>query len=133
MANISKIIEEQENKISTMFTELEIFFAFSNEQFKNGKKEGVTYVKYLSGMLVPKENVDRLNDELKRINYETQQCFQQQISMNKYIRYELINHEVFYTGDTASILGLVQLYYPNCTIEDIQKIYLKVLKSNPNL
>lgn len=123
MTAISQIEKERETKVSAMFEELGVFFAFSNEQFEKSRKEGVTYVQMPYGMIAPKENAQRIHEAFDRIHNQTQASFKQQVPMEEYILHELWNHECFYTGNYSEILDQIQLYYPECMIQDIRKVF----------
>lgn len=123
MSTISQIKEECQSKISAMLAELGVFFAFSNQQFDEHKKEGVTYVQMGMGMIAPKENAKLVREAIDRINAETGEAYRERVPINEYILYELYNHECFYTGNYSEILELVQFHYPDCTIENIWEVY----------
>lgn len=123
MRAISRINEERKAKMSAMFEELGVFFAFSNEQFAKNSKKDVSYASMGGGMFVPRENAKLVLQRFDNIHNETVQKFKEQVSSDDYILYELHNHECFYTGDYPEILEVVQSYYSDCTLEDIRKVY----------
>ena len=59
-----------EEKTSKTLKENGAFFAFSNKQFNENKKEGVKYVRLYSGLIAPEENVKKILNELDKINKE---------------------------------------------------------------
>ncbi len=120
---IKEIRKVQSDKMSALFEKLGIFFAFSDEQFEVKRKEGVTYVHYYAGMLIPKENVALWVKESDRVSRETGEMLREHIPMDKYILHEMLDHEVFYTGSPSEILDNVQSCYPECSLEDINKVY----------
>lgn len=120
---ISEIHDGQQKKISAMFEEFGIFFAFSEQQFEQSRKEGVEYVSGFGGMIIPKENVKLLNGRINRIHEETAARMRKHVPMEEYILYELYNHEAFYTGEVNEVLKLARSYYPDCTLENVYKVY----------
>jgi len=92
----------QESEVSAAIKKHRVFFAFSNEQFAEGKtplKEGEKYVRCLSGGFIPNSEVKEFFDTLDSIvkNYNTQA----KKLKKDHILYELFNHECFYTGDIS--------------------------------
>ena len=123
MKSISELKKEQQDKLSAIFEKYGIFFAFSNEQFNSQKKEGVTYVRGVGGMLIPKENAKDFVDAFSRYSKDCETEYQEHVSMNDYIAYELVNNEAWYTGDISVAFEAVQILYPECTIEDVRRVY----------
>ncbi len=75
------------------------FFAFSNKQFNEKKKDGVKYVSLYGGLIAPKENVKQL---LKDIDKAHADGIKQDIAENgikAIIMRELANHEAQLTQD----------------------------------
>ena len=67
MKYLSDYTEEKTTKI---LNDNGAFFAFSNKQFKERKKEGVLYSRLYGGLIAPKENVKKIFIELDKINKE---------------------------------------------------------------
>ena len=91
------------------------FYAFSTSQFNENKVEGVTYTQTGSGMLVPKENIKVLIEELNKIHEEG---IKQDIKENgilKIIKRELRNHECGYTG--GATCWIVKSYSANKSLK----------------
>ncbi|MCK9370253.1 hypothetical protein M0R04_10135 [Candidatus Dojkabacteria bacterium] len=97
------------------------FFAFSNKQFDEQKKDRIKYSNCGMGMICPSENVKTLLDELDRA-YKN--GIEKDIAENGYtniVKRELNNHEAYYTQDitdTCNALG----DYP-ITKENIYKVF----------
>lgn len=125
MKTIDEIKKEQEEKLSALFKELGIFFAFSQEQFDSHKKEGVTYVAGDLGMILPKENVKAFYDRHGKLIDEEIAQLKANVPLDDFIRHELWNHECFYTGNYGEIFELVKAYYAQCTMEDIKRVFYK--------
>lgn len=120
---IEQIHEEHQKKLSVMFEEFGVFFAFSKQQFEQSRKEGVEYVRGVADMIIPKDNVKLVGQRLKLIHEEVTSLMREHIPMEKYILYELHNHEAFYTGEMDDVLELAKSYYPDCTLDDVYKVY----------
>lgn len=92
------------------FNKYDAFFAFSDSQFNEGKKENVKYINMGSGLLCPKENAAPLMAELDTI-YKN--AIKQDIAENGkigIIERELHNHEAFYTGSIADTIDQLEDY-----------------------
>lgn len=127
MKTIQQLKNEHEDKLSAIFDKLGIFFAFSDWQFDEQKKEGVEYIGGGYGMVLPKANVD---EWVRMFDEHTKQCekdYADNVPLEEYIKYELANHECYYTSEYSEALEPVQLFYPDCTIEDVRKVYFKQL------
>lgn len=122
---ISEIHEGQQKKLSALFEELGIFFAFSKQQFEKSRKEGVEYASGFGGMIIPKENVKLVKGRLDRIHEETAALMREHIPREEYILYQLYNHEAFYTWEISDALEAVRAYYPECTPEETWKVFQK--------
>lgn len=64
MKYLSNYVEDAQ---TDLFDEMGAFFAFSNEQFNEQKKEGVQYVNLKHGLICDKKNVGALIDGLDNI------------------------------------------------------------------
>ena len=111
----------QENQ-SALFNETGVFFAFSDDQFNEAKKEGVKYVSLGRGIICPKQNVDKLLDGLKQISIK---AIAQDIAENgaeAIIRRELWNHESFYDWDFSRAIDSLKCYeFPAKLIQKVIK------------
>lgn len=107
MKYLSNYIEEKQTKL---FNDLWIFFAFSDKQFEEQKKEWIEYISIWSGIIIPKENADKFLIEHKKI---IEEWIQEDIKENwieKIIERELINHEAYYTYDIESTVDALEEY-----------------------
>lgn len=125
MKILDQIKQAHQDKISKLFEEAGVFFAFDKRQFDEKRKEGVTYVQGFGGMLIPKGKEKEVYESLDRFVEEEQAELQSKVPMDEYIYHELADHECWYTGNFLSVLELVQGYYPQCTAEDIHAVYIK--------
>lgn len=99
------------------------FFAFGQKQFDEKVVQGVKYVQTGSGMIVPKENVQTLMDELERIYNEAVAQDIAENSIDAIIRRELGNHECYYTGNIDDAVGALTVY--EITREQVKAIFLE--------
>jgi uncharacterized membrane protein YgaE (UPF0421/DUF939 family) len=93
------LTDYMEEKQTQLFKETNAFFAFSQSQFNEGKKEGVKYVNMHGGMFCNILHTDKLTKGLEEI---WQTAIKQDIEENgipAIIIRELHNHEAFYTCD----------------------------------
>jgi hypothetical protein len=123
MKTISEIKKEQEDKMSVLFKECGVFFAFSNSQFQENKTplaEGDKYVSIGGGGYCPKSKAKTLLDGFD-IN---EAWYKAEIKANKarksHILYELDNHEAYYTHDIQSTLDALGEDY---TREEVLKVF----------
>lgn len=110
-----------EQATTDLLHELGAFFAFSDKQFNEQKKDGVEYVQSFAGIICPKENARKILDGLESI---TAKGIAQDIAENGkegIIKRELSNHEAYYTGDITSTIDALSGY--DFTPEDIQAVY----------
>jgi hypothetical protein len=117
-----EIKKEHEAKLNTLLTECLVFWAFSNQQFEEGKtplQEGEKYVSIGAGGYMPKSKVEQFRkgmDDLKTWERNEIKKYKQ---ADEQIKYELHNHECFYTGDITDVCHLL----PQYSKERISKVY----------
>ena len=127
MKFLQDYVEKEQSKL---FKECNAFFAFSNKQFEEGKKENVTYVRMGGGMFCNKEHVEKLINELDEIyNKGIQQDLEENGKRNIIVR-ELANHEAYYTYDIAQTVEKLEKY--PITEEEIQKVFDEEKVKNRN-
>lgn len=105
------------------------FFAFSDKQFLEQKKEGVKYSSLGMGLLCPSENCERFTKEYGEI---IKNGIEQDLTENGregVIKRELANHEAYYTGDITDTAEALRDY--GITKEEILKVYrVERIKNN---
>lgn len=126
---IKEIKDKKQKDYNDLFTNCGVFWAFGNEQFKEGytkaketMQEGEKLVDIGGGGFIPKHNLQALEDGIKAIEatYKAQIAQYKQREAN--ILYELNNHEAYYTGsieDTLEALG------SDYTGEEVQAVFNK--------
>jgi hypothetical protein len=95
----------------------EVFYAFSNEQFKEGMKkipEGAkVYQGFVGGQYGTKEGLTDMLYQLKIMKDKIKaECTPQDI-----YNYEYANHECGYTGDDSEAFQIVREYFPKADIK----------------
>ncbi|MDD3465619.1 MAG: hypothetical protein PHE67_00600 [Campylobacterales bacterium] len=97
------------------------FFAFSNKQFLEAKKEGVEYISLGAGLICPKENAKAL---MQDISSATDMGIKQDIEENgleAIIKRELSNYECYYSNDIDDAVRALKSY--NISREQIQAVF----------
>jgi hypothetical protein len=123
------IKQEVENRYSELFKDCGVFWAFSREQFEEGKtplQEGEKYVSIGAGGYMPKHNHEKLSEGMKEIDAWQKEAMKS-AKAEEAILYELNNHEAFYTGtieDAMAVLG--DLGY---TEDQVKAVYHKHQKT----
>ena len=100
------------------------FFAFSQSQFDEQKKEGVIYVSMGAGLICPKENADKLHEEVKRNSKKAIKAEIKKKGAKAIIRHEYFNHECQISMSTENAENALKRY-----IEIAPKEFTKVLIS----
>lgn len=107
------------------FTELlkkcNSFYAFSTEQFKEKRKEGLKYVKVGNGLICDAEKQEEL---FKGIEFIQEAGIKKDLKENgrsKIIERELNNYECFYTYDYTEVIEALKPY--NILEEEIKKTF----------
>jgi len=124
MKYLSDIMEYRQNKL---FAKNKVFFAFSNDQFKEGIKKHnlpkeTKIVNMGGGMICPKENAKEVNTQLKLI-YKESIVEDMKQGKQRVILRELQNHECFYTGDPTDCVEKLSDY--PITKDEIHDLYRK--------
>ena len=115
-----------DTNISKALDKAQAFFAFSDEQVKEGKaKQGLTddikLVSLGSGLISPQDTAKQL---IKDIDKAYKDGIKQDIRENgkeAIIKRELLNHEAYYIGDIISTVEALEGY--SFTSEDIKEVY----------
>lgn len=118
MKYLSNFIEQKQ---TNLFNKLWIFFAFSDKQFNEQKKEWVDYITLWSGLICPKENVEQFIKEHSEIVSNWIQEDIKETWIQKIIERELSNHECYYTWDIEDAVDVLSDY--GITREQILKVY----------
>jgi len=124
MQTLQEIKKEHSSRLDQLLSECQIFWAFSNEQFMEGKpelKEGDKFVSIGAGGYMPKSLVEKYiagSKELKK--WYTAAIKATKGARRANIAYELANHEAYYVHsieDALSALG------PGYTAKEVWKVF----------
>ena len=116
--------EYMETRQTELFKRTGTIFAFSVEQFEEGKKEGIKYSNLGQGMLTEKGNEIEVIEGLDLIYKESIVQDIKENGKDKIILRELCNHEAFYVGDIEDTKDKLEDY--ECIEEkDIIRVYHK--------
>ena len=131
MKYLSDYMKDSQTKL---LRETGAFFAFSEKQFAESKKEGVEYVGLDAGLICPNKSVDALIDGLERIYREGVRQDIEENGIHAIIQRELGNHECQLTGSIQECVDALAGY--PITREQIQsewKEFLQMEEENENL
>jgi hypothetical protein len=115
-----------EEEITKAMRKAGAFWAFSDKQFNEQKREGVEYSHISCGLICPKGKGKELIEDLDRAIGNGRKQDIEENGIEKIIRRELANHEATYTGDITSTEQALKGY--NIPKEDIIKVYKIMLK-----
>ena len=121
MKTLSNYTQEKQTEL---FRSTGAFFAFSNEQLAEKKKDNVIYVSLGSGLIVPKENAKTLVEGLENISAEGIKQDLAENGKDAIIRRELFNYECFYTGDVSDCVDVLAGY--GITRQEIEAKYQQI-------
>ena len=112
-----------EAKQTALFNRTGTIFAFSQKQFKEGRKDNVKYVHLGQGMLTEKPFVEEVINGLDKIYKDSIQEDLKENGKDKIILRELQNHEAFYVGNIEDTVHKLEDY--PITEDEISHIYQK--------
>ena len=104
------------------------FFAFSQSQFDEQKKEGVIYVSMGAGLICPKENADKLHEEVKRKSTKAIKAEIKKKGAKAIIRYEYFNHESQISMSTESAENALKRYIETAPNEFTKELIYETFK-----
>lgn len=132
MKKFYKMKQEYDKKFNEELNKTGIFWAFSNKQFEENKThKDVPDSEYLSvgfGGYIHKSNIDKLNYFFEVVEPKLKKEFVNNIDINDLIRYELDNHECYYTGDYYCVVPIIADYLENYNYGEVVDIVKKVYK-----
>ena len=120
-----EIKKQRDDDTNKLFNDLGVFWAFSNEQFKEGLakcnlQDGDKIVDIGSGGYIKKSNFEKLIAGMKAIKKTFTKATKDAKIRTQHILYELNNHECFYSGsidDAMDVLG------EDYTREEVTEVY----------
>ena len=106
------------------------FFAFSNKQFDEAKKEWYKYVSLDGWLLIwrptdwditGQEYANKFYEELEAVTKESARIDLEAFGLERIIKYELDNHETSYTGDIEPAYNALEKY--GATLEQVSQVF----------
>ena len=131
MTGLSKYTQDKQ---TNLFNKYGVFFAFSNEQLKEGLEdlkskgilnEGEKLMRLPMGMLAPSKHAQKVMNKLSKIHSDGRAQDIAENGKEKIIIRELYNYESFYTGDISDTVDALELY--GFSYDDIYEVYRKEL------
>lgn len=132
-----EIKETTQNKLTKIYKDNQVFFAFSSDQLKEGKKEnnipsdGVIVAIGVGGYL-PIENSKSYAKDIVVLEEwrkkQMQELGENAKELEIAIHYELSNFECWYTGDVSIVCGI----FPDVAKADIERVYAKFVNIEIN-
>ena len=119
MKYLSDYMEAKQNEL---FQRTGTFFAFSQKQFEEGRKDNVKYVDMGQGMITEKPFVEEVINELDKIHKEAMVQDIKENGIQGVIQRELENYETYYTNDLEPAMEALESY-PEITQKDIINVY----------
>ncbi|PMG96815.1 MULTISPECIES: DUF7659 family protein [Vibrio] len=116
-----------QDKQTQAFNDAGAFFAFSNQQFDEAKKDSVKYASLGMGLICPVDNAKQL---MTRLDSIAQEGIAEDIKENgkkAIIRRELFNHECFYTNDICDCVEKLEGY--GITYDEIYEVFNHIRKT----
>ena len=114
--------------LTQLFNESGAFFAFSQQQFEEKKKEGVIYCSLGGGLIAPKEAANSVVEGIENIS---KKGIEQDLAENgrrAIIKRELMNYECFYTGDITDCVEALEDY--GIQADEIRSVYRDMLAND---
>ena len=99
-----------DEQLSEIFNQYGAFYAFSDRQLDELKKEGVKYVNAGAGLICPKENTKLLFDAIEKITNGKIAWELANNTKKNIIWYQLANHECQISYDFENVAKLLKEY-----------------------
>ena len=94
-----KLSSYTDQPITELFNKYGAFWAFSNSQFNEAKKDNIEYVTFWGNCFCDKRTVKLFINEYHSIFEQQKNLFLLENKKEDIIKYELANYESFYTGE----------------------------------
>ena len=118
MKNLSTYIDE---KINHLLIKYNGFFAFSEKQFEEAKKENVKYVCWGAGLYHEAGKSEEFDEDFKLIIKEAIEQDLKENGKEAIIERELENYECYYTNDINE--AVINLKDYDITYDEIQAVF----------
>lgn len=99
-----------DKEMEKVFEKHGVFFAFSEKQFNEGKKEGVTYVNVGNGDLCPKENVKAYIEDASNVIDTGIRKQVEELGAEKIIEHEYFNYECQLSMDISRMVSALETH-----------------------
>ncbi len=120
-----------QTKQTELFSELGVFFAFSDKQFSEQSKPGVKYCTVLGmGDCVPVEHAGDFAERLSAIHREGRERELAEKGIDRIIEEHLVNHECFYTYDIQPAVESLDGF--DVSYEQVEAVFSKVAQKYAN-
>ena len=113
---INQLADQQ---VTDILNKYHAFFAFSNKQFEEGRKDDLVYVSMDHGMYAPKIYADKVATEICAAYQDAAKIIQNQKSKKDRIWYELANHECQITMDYQDAIDALSIF-DDITPDDVK-------------
>ena len=120
MKNLSTYIDE---KINHLLKKYNGFFAFSEKQFEEAKKENVKYVCWGAGLYHEAGKSEEFDEDFKLIIKEAIEQDLKENGKEAIIERELENYECYYTNDINE--AVINLKDYDITFDEVNFIFVK--------
>ena len=124
MKNFKDLKNEKQKRYNNAINDSGMFFAFSNEQFhknKNPLKEGEKYVSIGGGGIISSGNLKQFNETTIAIEKWYTKAVRE--FKTDAIKYELLNHECYYTGDIETALSALGKGFTRKQVYEVYEVY----------
>lgn len=121
----TELKDEHQARYDQLITDCHLFWAFSNEQFNEGRekhplKEGEKYVSIGMGGYMPKSYFEQFAKGTKELDARYKRELKH-AKADEAILYELNNYECFYTGDISDAMPTLEAM--GYTVEQVKAVY----------
>lgn len=133
--------EDYQKQYNDAFHKTGVFWAFGHEQFDENKTHKDApdneYIAVGAGGYIHKDDKLKLDNFYRVTAPALKKDFVSKIDMDDLIKYELNNHECYYTGEYDEVVPIVQDFFEDKSKEEIEsrvdKVYNDTLEKNDDL
>ena len=126
-------MKKNKNMIRNLMKNQKKLASFGHFRLSNLKKNKThkdasndEYLALGAGGYIHKSDIDKFNYFLEVVEPKLKKEFVSNIDINDLIKYELNNHECYYTGDYYCIVPIIADYLGNYNYEEVSNIVKKV-------
>ncbi len=114
---------KRQDDVDALITECQVFFAFSRKQLEEGRAklpQGEPLIDIGAGGFMPRKHVNTFTQGMKKIEREFKIAMRDEKELVSHIKYELNNHEAYYTRSIESTLDALG---EDFTREEVLKVF----------